>query len=185
MIAWLLIEPYQGILKVVGVVEGSDPGIPGAVPVSDWNGFPPTSNLNATPTLDPVSLQVVWRDLRSIDEARKLKSAEINLAWSKADLGTFSFGGKVFSCDAVSRQRIRDVQDYLTVNSRFPEDFASSGNYWKAADNTFLHLPTKTEWSAFYSALLSVTSQNFAIASVLKNRIAEATLENLTDVRWP
>lgn len=119
---------------------------------------------------------------RELNDIKRIKSMEINAARAAANTGTFTHGGKTFSCDALSRGDIDGMNGYVAIFAALPAVFTGE---WKAADNTFLPIPDVAAWKAFYSAMVIQGAANFAHAQDLKAQLeAAATPEDVAAIVW-
>lgn len=124
-----------------------------------------------------------WRDLRGLHEIKASKNAEINATRLAANRGTFQFDGRPIACDELSRSDIDGVNGYVGLTGRLPPDFPG---VWKAADNSFVSIPSVQAWTDFYSAMVAAGTANFTVAQSLKAQLALAeTAEDIESIRWP
>lgn len=118
----------------------------------------------------------------TLAELKAAKNAAINAARATANTGTFTHGGKTFSCDPLSRGDIDGMNGYVAIFAALPAVFTGE---WKAADNTFLPIPDVAAWKAFYSAMVLQGAANFAHAQDLKAQLeAAATPEDVAAIVW-
>lgn len=108
----------------------------------------------------------------TLPDLKAAKNAAINAARATANTGTFTHGGKTFSCDPLSRGDIDGMNGYVAIFAALPSVFTGE---WKAADNTFLPIPDVAAWKAFYSAMVLQGAANFAHAQDLKAQLEAAT----------
>lgn len=108
----------------------------------------------------------------TFDELKAAKNAEINAARAVANTSTFAHGGKVFSCDPLSRSDIDGVNGYVALYGALPPGFPGA---WKAVDNTYLPIADVEAWKVFYTAMVAQGAANFAHAQELKAQLAAAT----------
>lgn len=110
------------------------------------------------------------------------KNADINAARAAANTGSFEHGGKVFSCDALSRGDIDGVNGFVAITGALPPGFPTA---WKAIDNSYLSIPDVAAWTAFYGSMISAGALNFAHAQELKATLAAAqTPEAVAAITW-
>lgn len=110
--------------------------------------------------VDPSSSQIA--------DAKSKKDLEINAARLAANYSTFTYGGKLIACDALSRSDIDGVNGYVALNNALPPNFPGA---WKATDNTYVIIADVTTWKAFYAAMVAVGTTNFLHAQTLKTAI--------------
>ena len=134
--------------------------------VADANGYPVLANPPA-PTLD---------------ELKAAKNTEINQERATANTSTFAHGGKVFSCDQLSRSDIDGVNGYAALSGALPPGFPGA---WKAVDNSYLPIADVEAWKLFYTAMVAQGAANFAHAQELKAQLAAATTaEAVAAIVW-
>lgn len=118
----------------------------------------------------------------TLAELKALKNAEINAARLTANFSTFTHGGKVFSCDELSRSDIDGTTGTVALTGGFPANWPGG---WKAIDNTYIPITTRAQWEAFYLSFGATGAQNFAHAQVLKTALAAATTaEQVAAIIW-
>lgn len=131
--------------------------------------------------LDGDTLLIVPLPL-DVGQLKSAKNAAINAARGIANTGTFSHGGKVFSCDPLSRSDIDGVNGYVALFGALPPAFPGA---WKAADNSYHLIADVDAWKAFYAAMVAAGAANFAHAQDLKALLAAATTaEGIAAVQW-
>lgn len=108
----------------------------------------------------------------TLADHKAAKNAEINTARGAANTGTFTHGGKTFSCDPLSRGDIDGMNGYVALFAALPAAFAG---VWKAVDNTYFAIADVAAWKAFYSSMVIQGAANFAHAEDLKTQLAAAT----------
>jgi len=114
----------------------------------------------------------VWSDPRPLDELKTAKNNEINAARLAANYGTFEFGGKTISASALSRSDIEGVNGIVSLTGDLPPGFPGA---WKCLDNSYVQIPDKAAWVAFYSAMVAQGTANFTHAQNLKAALSAAT----------
>ena len=118
----------------------------------------------------------------TLDELKAAKNAEINQERATANTSTFAHGGKVFSCDQLSRSDIDGVNGYVAIYGALPPGFPGA---WKAMDNTYLPIADVEAWKVFYTAMVAQGAANFAHAQELKAQLAAATTpEAVAAIVW-
>lgn len=118
----------------------------------------------------------------TIDRLKFYKNEEIKAAIEAANLGTFTHGGKVFSCDQVSRSYIDATDSQVTRRDAMPPGWLG---YWKADDNTLFTIDTVEGWHAFYDAMYQQGLANFAHSQELKAALAVAMTEDqIKAITW-
>lgn len=108
----------------------------------------------------------------TLAELKAAKNAAINAARAAANTGTFTHGGKTFSCAPLSRGDIDGMNGYVALFAALPSVFPGA---WKAVDNTYLTIADVPAWKAFYSAMVLQGAANFAHAQDLKAKLQAAT----------
>lgn len=115
-------------------------------------------------------------------EVKAKKNAQINEWRLAANQSTFTYLGKTFACDALSRSDIEGVANTANLTGSFPEGFP---NAWKAIDNTYIPILTVKEFGAFYKAMADRGSVNFAHSQQLKTMLSNAmTIEEVDAIAW-
>lgn len=110
------------------------------------------------------------------------KNADINAARLQANRGTFEHGGKVFTCDELSRSDIDGVNGFVSLTQSLPPGWPGG---WKAVDNTYLAIANVPAWIAFYAAMVATGNAHFAKAQTLKAQLAAATTpEEIGAIQW-
>lgn len=188
-----MFEPYNPASHfwIVGDDESHvySSALPGSMPANDpafaaWlaEGGTPTRIDSMESLRDVLMQQYTAGWAMSLDELKAAKNAEINAARAAANTGTFSHGGKVFSCDPLSRSDIDGVNGEVALTGALPQTFPGA---WKAVDNTYLTIADVAAWTAFYRAMVAQGAANFARAQVLKAQLAEAaTAEQIAAIAW-
>ncbi|MEW5942524.1 MAG: DUF4376 domain-containing protein [Pseudomonadota bacterium] len=119
---------------------------------------------------------------KPLNDLKLVKNIEINAARALANTSTFVHGGKVFSCDQLSRSDIDGMNGYVALYGALPPGFPGA---WKAVDNTYLPLADVEAWKAFYTAMVATGAANFAHAQELKAQLAAATTpEAVAAIVW-
>lgn len=123
-----------------------------------------------------------WVETATLDELKATKTAEINDSHAQANLGTFDFGGKTFSCNPHSRDQILSENGYVALFGMFDPGWEGA---WKAEDNSYLTIATVDVWKSFYSAMVAQGQANFNHAQSLKSTLAGATTpEQVAAIVW-
>ena len=123
-----------------------------------------------------------WVDTRSLGDAKTRKNAEINAARLAANRGSFSFAGKTFACDELSRSDIDGVNGLVALTGDLPPGWPGA---WKAVDNTYVHIPNVQVWTEFYGAMVAQGNTNFAHAQSRKAALEAAdTLAEVDAIVW-
>lgn len=126
--------------------------------------------------------RLAWVDLRTLEQAKAAKKAEINAAHEGANL-RFQYVGQWFQADAQSWQQITAVQGWVSDCGELPPDFPG---YWKAEDNALIPIADAATWRQFYAAAIARGTANFWISETLKNELALASsVADADAVRWP
>jgi hypothetical protein len=113
---------------------------------------------------------------------KSAKNAEINAARLRANFGSFTYSGKTFATDQLSRSDIDGINGYVALYGALPAGWPGA---WKAIDNSFLPIPDVAAWKAFYSAMVAAGNANFAKAQTLKAALqAASTPEAVAAVVW-
>lgn len=144
------------------------------------SSLPPTIPRGKTLKLIGANYQVV--DDRNLSDLKIVKNAEINAARLAANETSFSFGGKEISCDRLSRSDIDGINGIVTLTGSLPSGFPMA---WKAIDNTYVAIPDKATWTAFYGAMVAQGTANFNKSQSLKTQLAAATTNDQVDaITW-
>ncbi|MDP3228530.1 MAG: DUF4376 domain-containing protein [Acidovorax sp.] len=110
------------------------------------------------------------------------KNNEINAARMTANFTSFTHGGKLIACDALSRSDIDGTNGYVALNGALPAGWPGG---WKAIDNTYLVIADVAAWKAFYASMFATGNANFAHAQQLKATLAAATTaEQVAAIVW-
>lgn len=113
---------------------------------------------------------------------KSAKNEQINAARLAATYSTFTHGGKVISCDQLSRSDIDGVNGYVALNGALPPSWPGA---WKAVDNTLLTISDVAGWGAFYGSMVAAGSANFAHSQTLKAALAAAaTAAEIAAIVW-
>lgn len=128
--------------------------------------------------------EVVWRIDIPIEELKTRKRAEITAARIAADSDKFTYQGKAI------RTADKDMFDLLLTDGRISKCPAGEmpPNWlggWKAIDNSYLALPTRADWDAFYIAMYDAGIDNFRHSQELKAQLeAATTVEEVAAIVW-
>jgi len=118
----------------------------------------------------------------TLDELKAAKNLEINAWRANANLSTFPYAGKRFSCDAVSRSDIDGVANHIGLFGTFPEGFPGA---WRAVDNTMFPLPDVDAFRALFAGMAAQGTENFNYSQRLKEQLALAdTSEAIAAIQW-
>lgn len=109
---------------------------------------------------------------KPLTDLKFAKNIEINAGRAVANTSIFVHGGKVFSCDQLSRSDIDGANGYVALYGALPPGFPGA---WKAVDNTYLPIADVEAWKVFYTAMVAQGAVNFAHAQKLKSQLAAAT----------
>lgn len=115
---------------------------------------------------EPVVEQVI-----DIDALLANKNAEINAARLQANQTSFTYAGKEFASDPLSRGDIDAMNGMVTLLNALPPGWLG---FWKAADNTFLPIEDVATWVEFYGAMVNQGMLNFQHAQWLKAQLQAA-----------
>ncbi len=135
-------------------------------------------NYQAVQVVEPVEDQVLFtiQDIPdSLEKAKLDKSERINRARIAANTSTFTYAGKYFAVDPLSRSDIDGTQGYILANNSFPPSWPGA---WKAVDNTYAIIPDIATWNLFYAAMVNQGLSNFLHAQGLKTQLTLATTIN-------
>lgn len=117
-----------------------------------------------------------------LSQAKAEKNAQINAWREAANLSTFSHNNTAISCDSLSQRDIDKVLGTVARTGAFPPGFP---NAWKAADNTYLPLPSVAAFDAMYAAMVGQGMANFAKSEGLKAALAAATtMAQIDAIAW-
>lgn len=123
-----------------------------------------------------------WADPRTLAQAKVEKNDEINRARAAANSSTFSYGGKTISVDALSRSDIDGANGIISLTGALPGGWPGA---WKAVDNTYVLIPDIATWTAFYAAMVTQGTANFAYSQQLKATLAAATtIAEVDAITW-
>jgi hypothetical protein len=116
----------------------------------------------------PATLVAAAAPGTTIAEFSAAKNTEINAWRLAANLSTFTHGGKIIACDALSRSDIDGVNGYVALYGSLPPAFPGA---WKAVDNSYLPIADVTAWKGFYAAMVAQGAANFAHTQALKGQL--------------
>jgi hypothetical protein len=119
-----------------------------------------------------VNGECVFTETKTLEEIKSDKNSEINKCRLAANRSTFPFGGKNIACDELSRSDIDAVNGIVALTGSLPPNWVG---VWKATDNSYVPVADLSTWTAFYVAMVSKGSENFAYAQQLKTELASAT----------
>lgn len=123
-----------------------------------------------------------WVDPRTLADLKLIKTQEINAARLKANRSTFTYAGKVISCDELSRSDIDGVNGHVSLTGELPPNWPGG---WKVVDNTYVPIPDVATWIAFYSAMVAQGQDNFAHSQTLKATLeAAVSPEDVAMIVW-
>jgi len=118
----------------------------------------------------------------TLDELRAAKNAEINAWRASANLSTFPYAGKLFSCDTVSRSDIDGVANHIGLFGTFPDGFPGA---WRALDNSMHPLPDVDAFRALFAGMAAQGTENFNYSQRLKAQLDLATTsEEIAAIVW-
>jgi hypothetical protein len=121
-------------------------------------------------------------DARELADTKMQKNAEINQKRLAANKSSFLFAGKSIACDELSMIDIQAMNGMILLINGLPPGF---DNQWKAMDNTYVSIPDKAAWIAFYGAMVATGQSNFDHAQELKSALAAATTTAEVDaISW-
>lgn len=150
-------------------------------------GLPAVEDIAIPPSVPP---EYPWGDrqptLEELDaylvELRNTKDKEINAQRLAANNSFFMFGGKKIACDPLSRSDIDGTNGHILLTGQMPPMWPGG---WKTMDNSYVAIPDKATWVAFYSAMYVQGLQNFSKAQTLKQQVANATtIEAIRAIVW-
>lgn len=125
------------------------------------------------PVVDPV---------QELADAKLWKNNEINISWSTANDGTFSFNGHVIDSNAKAYANLNAVATNIGLLGSFPTGFT---NEWRAHDNTMVPIPDIDTFKLLFSAMTDTRNGNFTKAQSLKTALAAATTtEEVAAITW-
>jgi hypothetical protein len=117
-----------------------------------------------------------------LDALRIAKNAEINASRASANLSTFPYAGKLFSCDTVSRSDIDGVANHIGLFGTFPDGFPGA---WRAVDNSMYPLPDVDAFRALFAGMAAQGTANFNYSQRLKAQLeVAATPEEIAAIVW-
>jgi hypothetical protein len=123
-----------------------------------------------------------WADPRTLAQAKAEKNDEINRARAAANSSTFSYGGKTISVDALSRSDIDGANGIISLTGALPGGWPGA---WKSVDNSYVLIPDIATWTAFYAAMVTQGTANFAYSQQLKATLAAATtIAEVDAITW-
>jgi hypothetical protein len=141
---------------------------------------PPTD----TSRLHFVDGLIQWVETATLDELKAKKREEITQQRLAAD------GDHFLYLDKAIKTADKDMFDLLLTDGRMNKcpDRTMPANWvggWKAIDNSYLVIPTRDAWDAFYIAMYDAGISNFRHSQDLKAQIdAATTAEDLTLISW-
>lgn len=125
---------------------------------------------------------MAWVDGRLLADSKAVKKLQINAWRLTANRQTFTYGGKTFACDELSRSDIDAVQGRVARLGALPGWFPGA---WKAVDNTYLSIPNVATWDAFFDAMCVQGVVNFAHSQGLKDMVdAAVTNAGVEAITW-
>ena len=177
---YIVYDPSNG--KIIGLrmcapgeIDRNVP--PGARYIEGWVDGPARIDLQTMQVVHGSSV-----DDRTIERAREQKWNQIKSARMAANRGTFEFAGKRIYCDELSRSDIDGVNGEVSLTGSLPASFPLA---WKAADNTFVPIPTVAAWTQFYQAMVSQGAANFAKSQAILALIQSAqTVAEVDAITW-
>ncbi len=104
---------------------------------------------------------------------KERKNQEINASRLSANQSTFTYNGKVFACDQLSRGDIDAVNGIVSLINALPPNWVGG---WKASDNSIQVIATVNDWIAFYGAMVAQGTANFVKSQTLKAQLEAAFL---------
>ena len=115
-----------------------------------------------------------------LQSAKKQKHANVNKWREFANYDVFSFAGKFFSCDLLSRSDLSAIAEFVAMNGNLPDSFPGA---WKALDNSFFPINSADEFRALHAAMVAQGTANFIKSQQLKALIESAeTLDQLEEL---
>lgn len=156
-----------------------------ALPISDddYHGFLDGQSAGLRIVADAAGLPVLEAPpAPTLSALKTLRNTDINTWRAAANAGSFSFDGKIFSCDQLSRGDIDGVNGFVSLTGALPPGFPGA---WKAIDNSYLAIPDVAAWTGFYGAMVAAGAANFSHAQTLKAQLAAAaTAEEVAAIVW-
>jgi len=144
-----------------------DPSIPTPMPIVAIGQVVNGSPLQPPPTLG---------------ELKAAKNEEINAWRARANLSTFPFAGKHFSCDTLSRSDIDAVANHIALFGTYPDGFPGG---WKTVDNSIFPLPDIDAFRDLFASMTAQGTENFNHSQHLKEQLEAAeTPEAVEAIRW-
>lgn len=125
-----------------------------------------------------------WVETASLEDLKSSKRAEITAARLAAD------GDRFVYMDKEIRTADKDMFDLLLTDGRIGKCApgtmpAKWPGGWKAIDNSYLPIPTREDWDAFYIAMYDAGIDNFNHSQELKAVIDQAeTAEQVAAINW-
>lgn len=120
--------------------------------------------------------------LATLDDLKVGKIEQINQQWFEANNSEFEYAGHRFSRDAISRDNINGMAQYVALNRALPQSFEG---FWKTADNNWVAIPDTDAFIALHAAMIETGGYNFKKAQGLKKRVERVqAASELTDIDW-
>lgn len=150
--------------------------------LTNWTGKYPLAP-NQHSQLKYVEGELVWLDVRTLEQAKEAKREQINQWRITATRAGFTFDGRLVSTDELGRSDIDGTNGTVALTGAFPVGWPG---YWKAEDNTLIEIPDIPTWKDFYGAMAAKGAANFATSQALKVQLAAATTAaEVEAVAWP
>jgi hypothetical protein len=123
-----------------------------------------------------------WASSITLADIKRAKEEEITEAKLAANGSYFTYAGKQIAADVDSRGDIVAINGSVSLNGVLPSNFPS---VWKCLDNTYISIPDRDTWVAFYAAMVDQGTANFIKSETLKSQIAAATTEQqVLAIKW-
>lgn len=161
-----------------------------------WDGFKghiEYSDGTANATINDISdfseVVSLWEALTpepptppTLTELKAIKNEEINAARLNANLTTFTYNGKLFACDQLSRGDIDGINGYVGTRGDLPSNWVGG---WKSVDNSIYPIPDIAAWNAFYDSMIAQGQANFLKSQNLKMQLESAIdAEQVAAIKW-
>lgn len=146
-----------------------------------------TGEVNAGPRPTPFhelwrqSGQLVWKDPRSIEQAKNQKRAQIDEWRLQAHRSGFVYQGRRVATDEMS------FMDLIGTNGRISRRGSLPANWpggWKSGGQ-IIPIATVEQWDDFYEAMYQQGLSNFFRSQALKTQVDSAqTIEEIEAITW-
>lgn len=128
---------------------------------------------------------VIVQPIFNLATAQLKKIEQLNVAYDRANTGTFKYLNVVYNGDAIAQSNFNSIANYINNFAAFPAGFPMA---WLSADGGVLPLLTVSDFWPLYQAFVAQGVSNINRFATLKAQVlalpSTATQKNLDAIVW-